>query len=161
MHFGRVFDCRLEPIMSEPEFFLDGLKFDCLRCGACCTGEEGYVFLTEEDVERLTEGLGLTRDELIEKYLRIVDGKYSLQEIEDGRCVFWVGGCRVYEHRPYQCRSYPFWPSIMQSKDSWNQLAATCVGVGHGRVHTEEEIQGWLKGFPRRLIGIKPVSGEE
>ena len=161
MHLGRVFDCQLITDMSEPTFFADGLRFDCLRCGACCTGEEGYVFLTEEDVERLMKGLGLTRDELIERHLRIVDGKYSLQETEDGRCVFWAGDCKAYEHRPYQCMSYPFWPSIMRSKESWNQLATTCVGVGRGRVHTEEEIRGWLRGFPRKLIGITPLSGEK
>ena len=148
--------------MSDSKFYADGLRFECLRCGGCCTGEEGYVLLTEEDIERLMQGLGLTREELTVKYLRLVGGQYSLKETEDGRCVFWAGDCTLYENRPYQCQSYPFWPSIMRSKKSWNDLAQTCVGVVRGEVHSEEEINRWLKGPHQELIiVIDPPSGEK
>ena len=146
--------------MNDSKFFANGLKFECLRCGACCTGEEGYVLLTEEDIERLMEGLGLTREELMVKYLRSVGGRYSLQETDDGRCVFWAGDCTLYEHRPYQCRSFPFWPSNLRSKESWEQLAATCIGVGRGQVNSEKEIRRWLKGPHQELIVLEPPSLE-
>lgn len=28
--------------------------------------------------------------------------------------------CSIYEARPVQCRTYPFWPTIMESMQSWD-----------------------------------------
>ena len=30
-----------------------GLKFQCTRCGACCTGAPGYVWVNGEEIARL------------------------------------------------------------------------------------------------------------
>jgi Fe-S-cluster containining protein len=38
-------------------------------------------------------------------------------------CIFLDTGtnqCRIYEARPTQCRTYPFWPSIVASVQDWN-----------------------------------------
>ena len=38
-------------------------------------------------------------------------------------CVFLdqeTNYCRIYEARPVQCRTYPFWPSILKSQEAWN-----------------------------------------
>jgi len=29
--------------------------------------------------------------------------------------------CSIYEARPVQCRTYPFWPRIMKSREAWRQ----------------------------------------
>ena len=31
---------------DSPEWYRDGLRFECTRCGACCTGAPGYVWVT-------------------------------------------------------------------------------------------------------------------
>ena len=43
---------------------------------------------------------------------------------KDGSCIFLGDDgkmCTIYEARPVQCRTYPFWPNIMQSKEKWDE----------------------------------------
>ena len=38
-------------------------------------------------------------------------------------CIFLdkhTNQCQIYEARPTQCRTYPFWPSIVESVQDWN-----------------------------------------
>ena len=58
-------DRRLESrTMSKPEsespWYQDGLAFSCTRCGACCTGAPGYVWVSPEEIGRLAEFRGQT-----------------------------------------------------------------------------------------------------
>ena len=69
----------------------------------------------------------------------------SLTEKENYDCIFWDGGCTVYEHRPLQCRSYPFWGANLESKEAWRGLAAVCPGANRGKLHSLAEIERWLK----------------
>ncbi|MCQ2603997.1 MAG: YkgJ family cysteine cluster protein [Spirochaetia bacterium] len=134
--------------MKEP-FYKNGLKFQCQRCSGCCRFEPGYVFLTEDDVTSLLDVLKMERDAFLEKYCVKVDigGSYrlSLAEKENYDCIFWEnGGCSVYEGRPLQCRSYPFWASNLESPEDWDALGCSCPGVNKGCIHTREEIEDWL-----------------
>ena len=48
-------------------------------------------------------------------------------------CPFLDGArCTVYEARPAQCGSFPFWPENVKSRKAWDDLAAFCPGVGQG-----------------------------
>jgi hypothetical protein len=40
--------------------------------------------------------------------------------------------CRVYAVRPLQCRTYPFWPELVQNSRSWQREARRCEGIGNG-----------------------------
>lgn len=131
-------------------FYEKGLQFECTGCRYCCSTEPGYVFLSKSDALRLAEGTGLSLDEFIEVYCRKIDmGAFklvSLKEKENFDCIFLTEkGCSVYEVRPEQCRTYPFWATIMEDRESWNQEAKSCPGIGKGAVHTREEIDGLLK----------------
>ena len=91
-------------------FYSEGLRFECVRCSNCCRHEPGYVFLSENDLERLASGMGVTRNEFVSKFCRTVAiGNFShvsLTEKENYDCIFWEdGGCTVYGHRPLQCRT--------------------------------------------------------
>lgn len=131
-------------------FYRDGLRFECTRCSRCCRHEPGFVFLSEGDIERLTAGLSLEREEFIERYcVRVPSAqgfRLSLAERPDFDCVFWgSGGCAVYELRPVQCRSYPFWHSHLLSQAAWMSLRPHCPGVEQGTLHTSAEIESWLR----------------
>jgi len=44
------------------------------------------------------------------------------QQQQDG-CIFLnndTNACQIYEARPVQCRTYPFWPQILQNPQLWN-----------------------------------------
>ncbi len=135
--------------MSE-NFLSDGLQFECTRCGYCCRHEPGFVFLSKKDLESLLEYFSISRQDFIEKYCRIVDvgffKRLSLIEKPNNDCIFWQDGmgCSVYQARPFQCRSYPFWHAVVDSKESWEEEAGSCPGINQGKKHSEEEILNWL-----------------
>jgi Fe-S-cluster containining protein len=111
------------------------------------------VFLSEQDLDRLAKYLHIDPAEFIETYCRWVPAwngpedteRLSLKEKSNYDCIFWNQGCTQYEARPLQCRSFPFWPSILAAVDSWNATAAACPGMGQGALHSKEEILSYLK----------------
>ena len=126
--------------------YKDGLRFSCTRCRYCCGVEPGYVFLTEEDVLRLSGHFTISVEAFIETYCRKVPvggiSYISLLEKENNDCIFLESfGCGVYESRPLQCRTYPFWATIVETGESWAAEAASCPGIGKGRLYSREEIE--------------------
>jgi uncharacterized protein len=139
-----------------------GLQFSCTRCSNCCRHTPGYVFLSEKDVTNLLPATGLGRAEFLRKYCRIVNvnGFYrlSLREKQNYDCIFWAdGACLVYKKRPLQCKSYPFWSSILSSYSSWLEQKKMCPGIGNGTFHPRRKIEYWLKKrLKERFIELLP-----
>lgn len=123
-------------------WFKDGLRFECTRCGACCTGSEGFVWVNDAEVAALATRLGITEGEFRKSYTRRAQGKTTLIEREGGDCIFWQKskGCTVYEDRPRQCRTWPFWNSNIHSESDWEYTTEICPGAGKGQLFTVEEI---------------------
>jgi hypothetical protein len=68
-------------------------------------------------------------------------------------CVFWgEGGCEVYENRPIQCSSYPFWASILESEEAWLEEARSCPGIGKGELRPRSHIEACMSA--RRVAGM-------
>ncbi|MBI4575966.1 MAG: YkgJ family cysteine cluster protein [Planctomycetes bacterium] len=130
--------------MNAP-WYAEGLRFSCTRCGRCCGGSPGYVWVEPEEMDRLARHLGMGLDAFTRQHVRRVGGRDSLREREDYTCIFWdaARGCTVYEARPGQCRSFPFWPENLASREAWGRVEADCPGSGspEGRLHTREEIE--------------------
>lgn len=130
-------------------FYKNGLKFECKNCGHCCADEPGYVFLSEKDIQVLSDGLNLSKDDFIITYCRTIDfgamKLVSLIEKDNYDCVFLTDkGCKVYEYRPIQCRTYPFWQHILEDEKSWNDEALQCPGMNKGKIHSKKEIESYL-----------------
>jgi uncharacterized protein len=126
----------------------EGLRFTCQQCGNCCRGPDpGYVWVTEEEIAALAKRLDMSLDAFGRLYLRRVGGRYSLVERYNHDCVFWEEGqgCKVYSERPEQCRTFPFWPEFIESKDAWKTID-WCRGKDQGRVFTPDEIDELSKG---------------
>ncbi len=135
---------------NNTPFYEEGLRFSCTRCSKCCRFDPGYVFLSEADIASLMAHFDASRQEIEERYCRHVemDGhvRLSLQEQANNDCVFWNdGGCTVYEARPLQCRSFPFWPSYLFSEYTWQSVRSFCPGVGIGELHSRDDVDGWLR----------------
>lgn len=75
---------------------------DCLACGACCHGDDGWV-----PVDRRDEGWVQANPELARNVVLLRHGalvRRSLRMV-NGRCfALEKTACRVYEHRPTACR---------------------------------------------------------
>jgi len=130
-------------------FYSSGLRFECTRCSRCCRHTPGYVFLSQADLGRLAAAVSLSGPEFRRRYCRIVDlglaRRLSLREKPNLDCILWEnGGCSVYEARPVQCRSFPFWSACVASEEQWLLHSKSCPGMGQGAVHSRAEIEGWL-----------------
>ena len=131
----------------EDVWYQDGLRFSCTQCGDCCRGL-GYVWLDEEMVNTLAEHLGLSPDEFSEKYVRKVGARLCLTDKPNYDCIFWDddAGCEVYEVRPAQCRTFPFWPENLESPRTWERTEKVCPGSGKGRLYPIDQIKKVMRG---------------
>jgi uncharacterized protein len=122
----------MESFMNEP-WFKNGLRFKCTGCGKCCTGSDGYVFLSPEDLISLSRHFNLSVQELIDRYTRIVDGQICLLDAPDSdECIFLKDNrCTAYESRPIQCQAFPWWLHNLKSPESWRSAAEHCEGIDH------------------------------
>lgn len=147
-----------------------GLHFECSRCSACCRHEPGLVLLSAADTRLLLRHLGLDFRGFFAKYCRRVPlgggTAISLKETREYDCIFWNNGCTVYESRPVQCRTYPFWPGIADSREDWTREARRCPGIGRGstrpRAEIEEALWQYRRNSPILLApGAEPESLDE
>lgn len=135
--------------MGRPPWYHEGLQFQCLGCGDCCTGEPGFVWVGDAEIERLARELGVAVVSFLETYVREVHGRRSLIELEDGDCVFFDGQsrkCKVYRARPGQCRTWPFWRSNLRTRGDWSYVERVCPGAGAGPLVPLETIQSRAAG---------------
>lgn len=121
-------------------FFDHGLMFGCTRCGACCTGEPGVVYLTRREAGRIARFLGIPAEVLEARMLEPFKDGFTVREAEDGRCIFYENGCVIYPERPIQCATFPFWFQNLRSSRAWKEAGRRCPGIGRGRLFSKEEI---------------------
>ncbi len=105
----------------------------CSTCqGRCCTGESGYIYVSKSEVEKISELLGLEIRDFVGKYLFKKGYKYSIKETkynDSHECIFYdrdINGCKIYEARPSQCISFPFWDYYKTRVD---ELKQECPGI--------------------------------
>lgn len=128
---------------AEP-WYKDGLKFKCTGCGDCCTGAPGYVWVNQLEIDALAERLGMSSAAFEKKYVRQIGVRRSLVEYKNGDCVFFdnkTRKCTVYEQRPRQCRTWPFWNSNLRSPEAWEETCESCPGSGKGKLYQLSHIQ--------------------
>jgi len=127
-----------------------GMRFGCTMCGNCCSGPEGFVLVTDAEAQALASRLGLDVAGFLSRYTRMTSAGRSLTErlTEAGNdCVFLDraqipgrGVCGVYEDRPAQCRTWPFWKSTLASRSAWEQASRRCPGM-RAEVGTHYSVQ--------------------
>ncbi len=116
----------------------DGFNFAfnpkaCNECqGRCCTGESGYIYVTKTEALAICEDLGVNIKQLVSKYLFKKGYRYSIKENKIGEsyeCVFYdrvSNGCKIYNARPNQCKTFPFWDYF---KSRIDELKDECPGI--------------------------------
>lgn len=137
--------------MPKKEFDVlkQGVRFECQGSGKCCLshGRYGYVFLNLSDRRRMARFFGLATGQFTRRYCKKnEDGQFHLKsDDERDDCLFLENKrCTVYEARPGQCRTWPFWPEVMNAKTWRRDVQSFCPGVGKGRLYSAEEIRAIL-----------------
>lgn len=151
----------------------NGIGFSCKMCGDCCRGfDEGEVYLYMDDIKKLVKFLNLNGKsglkKFAQKYLKAIDqtfyhkesgaqkGKnYRIKTLgfrfegEDEHCTFLIGNeCSVHEARPFQCRCFPFWQMMVESRKNFVEYSKKCPGLkksleNEGKHYSREEIVSW------------------
>jgi len=105
----------------------------CETCqGKCCTGESGYIYVTKDEVQGISKLLNLDINDFMSKYLFKKGYKYSIKELkynDSYECIFYdrkSNGCSIYEARPLQCKTFPFWDYYKTRVD---ELKLECPGI--------------------------------
>ncbi|MBY0507408.1 MAG: YkgJ family cysteine cluster protein [Bryobacteraceae bacterium] len=113
---------------------MNGLRFQCQPdCAKCCE-MEGYVYLSEDDVTRIAAYLQLPQAAFEERYVYRTRLSRRLRKPGGGKqCGFLEGKqCRIHAVKPVQCRLFPFWPELVESRAEWQKTGDWCPGIGQG-----------------------------
>lgn len=123
----------MEQLMLQEGF---NYAFDpkaCQTCeGRCCIGESGYIWVSPEEIKAIAEKLSLKKEDFINTYLQKIRYRFTIKEVayENGfGCVFFDRTkrmCTIYEVRPKQCRTFPFWDYF---KENIDEVVAECPGI--------------------------------
>ena len=110
------------------------------------------IAVSEQELERIANVRKLNPDACRHAFVREVDEGLSLTEKENGDCIFFEEGrCSIYDVRPRQCRTYPFWLKNLRSPEAWALACRSCEGIGQGRLYDRDEIFACLDKEMERL----------
>lgn len=111
------------------------MRFECQPgCTNCCE-QQGFVYLTEEDIPRLAAFIGMTVPAFEKRYVYRTRHLRRLRVPRHAQCEFLKdGGCSVHPAKPLQCAAFPFWPDVIANKRSWKKTASYCPGIDKGEL---------------------------
>lgn len=102
--------------------------FECRQCGECCRGYGG-TYLARADIENISGWLGISAQELIDKYCTVSGNRYILRQKTDGYCIFWDEICTIHPVKPRMCRAWPFIEAVIRDPGNWDAMAEACPGM--------------------------------
>lgn len=116
-----------EPGSKSPPPF----HFSCQRSGNCCRVGTGHVWIDHSDLASYAELTETTVEAFVGLNVVQVGERLSLRERADGRCILLDGHnrCSIYEQRPDQCRSFPYWPELLSNPIALKRAAQYCPGI--------------------------------
>ncbi|MEO8129301.1 MAG: YkgJ family cysteine cluster protein [Bryobacteraceae bacterium] len=114
---------------------MENLRFTCQpNCTNCCD-QQGFVYLSESDVIHAAEYVGMSAKDFEAKYVYRTRNLIRLRKPRGKQCHFLLEkGCAIHPSKPTQCRAFPFWPELVESRRNWNETAKYCPGIGTGQL---------------------------
>lgn len=129
---------------KEEPWYRDGLQFTCSGCGDCCSGSPGYVWVSPEEIKVMADAIGHSVEDFEKIYVRKIGIRKTLKELPNYDCVFLdeqTRQCELYDARPTQCKTWPFWDSNLKTPEDWQRTCEQCPGSGTGKLYALEEIE--------------------
>src|SRR5947208_1066324 len=81
--------------MSEP-WYADGLRFRCTRCGNCCTGPPGVVWVNDAEIHAIAQLRGEAPEEVRGLYTRQVGLRRRRAGVRRQRPLLPLQGIRAH-----------------------------------------------------------------
>lgn len=93
------------------------------------------MYITENDLRRIARHVGLSAKAFEETYVVRYRHVLRLRKPAKSQCHFLkADGCSVHAVKPVQCRTYPFWPELVEDRKAWNEEGKRCPGIGKGEL---------------------------
>lgn len=114
--------------MTTPE-----IRFTCQPgCSNCCD-QSGFVYLSEDDIRRAAKFVRMSARAFEQKYIYRTAHQRRFRKPPDRQCPFLEDHrCAIHPAKPVQCRTFPFWPELVESPKEWSRTAKYCPGIGKG-----------------------------
>jgi Fe-S-cluster containining protein len=126
----------------------------CIRC--CDT--KGFVYITEKDLRQMAKHSGLSAKVFETRYVVRYRRLLRLRKPRNSQCHFLTAeGCSVHAVKPVQCRTYPFWPELVEQRAAWKDEGKRCPGIGKGelvQIGMACEVAGEMKVAYPPLYGL-------
>jgi uncharacterized protein len=109
------------------------LRFECQPgCTNCCN-QSGYVYLTEEDLRKAAKFVSMSARDFERKYVYRTRHQLRFRKPRKKQCPFLLeDGCSIHPAKPTQCRTFPFWPELVEDREEWECAKRFCPGIGKG-----------------------------
>ena len=139
-----IFWVTLETAVTEKE--LAGLRFECSGCGDCCRsrGRYAHVYVNDGEQRALARHLDMSPAEFRAGFT-FVDEDDWVQLTTDGEACCFLdrrdNRCLVYDARPVQCRTFPFWRDLVGRRGWRAEAGRLCEGVGEGEHVSREQAE--------------------
>ena len=95
--------------MNPPRDLARLKEFQCARCNECCK-QDGFVYLWNDESEKIASYLKLEPFEFVNQYCDLVDRtRLVLKKHPNEHCIFLTEeGCQIHDVKPQQCKDFPF-----------------------------------------------------
>jgi uncharacterized protein len=107
--------------------------FECVTCGECCYGEGG-IFLEKGEPDRIAGYLGVSSEVFVSESCEKSHGKLYIRTGPDGYCLFYdkEKSCLIHPVKPDRCCLWPFFPAIVNDRETWEMAKEACPGINPG-----------------------------
>jgi Fe-S-cluster containining protein len=112
---------------------MTGLRFTCQRGCINCCDQSGFVYLTEDDLLRAAKFTNMTPRAFEKKYVYRTRHQLRFRKPREKQCPFLLAhSCSLHPAKPTQCRTFPFWPELVENRAEWTRTGEYCPGIGKG-----------------------------
>ena len=113
------------------------LRFECQRgCINCFANQSGLrLFDRDRPSSRAAKFTGMSRRVFEKKYVYRTKHQLRFRKPStDKQLPVPFGPWMQYSSRqkPTQCRTFPFWPELVENRKEWNSASRFCPGIGKG-----------------------------
>lgn len=140
-------------MLKEIESKIFPFRFQCIRCGNCCTHLPQGVPLFYKDAYEIGLNFNMSLRDFVAKYCELetheitnngerlhIPGLY-LKKIGQ-TCIFYKdNACSINSVKPYNCQHAPFISLLFQSDTAIKFLKDNCKGFGQGTYYSKNKIK--------------------
>jgi Fe-S-cluster containining protein len=91
------------------------------------------VYISEDDLKRAARYVGMSARKFEAQYVYRTAHQMRFRKPRNRQCPFLVdGGCGIHPAKPTQCRTFPFWPELVEDRQEWTRTGRYCPGIGKG-----------------------------